>query len=51
MKSLSGSLTRMASGKGKFPERHFFYGIMYTVRTELTKAMIAEVIDRKIAEQ
>ena len=37
--------------KGEFPEKQFFWGIMYAVRFDLTQAMIAEVIERRIAEQ
>jgi len=34
-------------GKGKFPEKAFFWGIMHTVRKDLTQALINEVMDRR----
>jgi hypothetical protein len=33
--------------RGKFPEKHFFCGVMYAVRAELIKAMVCEIIDKK----
>ena len=34
--------------KGKLPEKKFFWGIMHTVRKELTHEMLTEVLDRRI---
>ena len=34
--------------KGKYPERHFFWGILLTVRKELAEAMMNEVLDSRL---
>jgi hypothetical protein len=39
------------TSKGKFPDKHFFWGILRTVRAELTKAMVEEVIHSQVAQQ
>lgn len=35
--------------KGKYPERHFFWGILLTVRKDLATSMINEVLDSRLA--
>ena len=35
--------------KGRFPERPFFWGIMFTVRKALTKALLQDSIDRRMS--
>ena len=34
--------------QGKFPEKSFFWGIMATIRKELTDKMLEEVHDRRL---
>ena len=35
--------------KGKYPEKKFFWGIMHTVRKELTMKLLEEVMDKRVA--
>lgn len=33
---------------GKYPERAFFWGILYTVRKKLVQQLIADVFDKRV---
>ena len=34
--------------KGKYPEKKFFWGILFTVRKELAQSLVEEVINRRL---
>ena len=34
--------------KGKFPERTFFWGVLATVRPDLTKQLLSEVNEKRM---